>query len=213
MFFSFITAEIGMPGTGKEAIYHGSSKSSSSKTGPGSELIATLKLKKRSKISHGSVRKPKHRVKKVGSTLLKRKVTSLIGKGKGNGINVSTGKKRVGGKTNLHKANKKGSCKKLDPSKPHGKNASFGISLDENCKKAKGDVRIKNLTKKKNKKEKDKVKLDEASRLQRRTRYLIIKIKLEQNLIDAYSGEGWKGQRYGTFFLTNSIFKCKNTKA
>lgn len=202
-----------MPGTGKEAIYHGSSKSSSSKTGPGSELIATLKLKKRSKISHGSVRKPKHRVKKVGSTLLKRKVTSLIGKGKGKGINVSTGKKRVGGKTNLHKANKKGSCKKLDLSKPHGKNASFGISLDENGKKAKGDVRIKNLTKKKNKKEKDKVKLDEASRLQRRTRYLIIKIKLEQNLIDAYSGEGWKGQRYGTFFLTNSIFKCKNTKA
>ncbi|MCL7048402.1 hypothetical protein MKW94_022456 [Papaver nudicaule] len=35
---------------------------------------------------------------------------------------------------------------------------------------------------------------DETVRLQRRTKYLIIKMKLEQNMIDAYSGEGWKGQ-------------------
>ncbi|KAJ0250863.1 Pathoproteinsis-related homeodomain protein [Hirschfeldia incana] len=36
--------------------------------------------------------------------------------------------------------------------------------------------------------------VDEALRLQRRTRYLLIKMKMQQNLIDAYAAEGWKGQ-------------------
>ncbi|KAL0726674.1 hypothetical protein Bca4012_022767 [Brassica carinata] len=41
----------------------------------------------------------------------------------------------------------------------------------------------------------DKVEeVDEALRLKRRTRYLLIKMKMQQNLIDAYAAEGWKGQ-------------------
>lgn len=49
---------------------------------------------------------------------------------------------------------------------------------------------------KKRKRGKHNVEHDEPTRLQRRTRYLLVKMKLEQNLIDAYAGEGWKGQRY-----------------
>ncbi|CAH9110319.1 unnamed protein product [Cuscuta europaea] len=56
---------------------------------------------------------------------------------------------------------------------------------------ATGSGRLKK--RKRAKRRKHNAEHDEVSRLQRRSRYLLIKMKLEQNLIDAYSTEGWKG--------------------
>ena len=45
----------------------------------------------------------------------------------------------------------------------------------------------------KNKKKAQNVPQDEVSHAKRRIKYLFLKMKLEHNLIDEYSGEGWKG--------------------
>ena len=48
----------------------------------------------------------------------------------------------------------------------------------------------------KKKKKAQNVPRDEVSRAKRTIKYLFLKMKLEHNLIDEYSGEGWKGQRF-----------------
>ncbi|XP_044464922.1 pathogenesis-related homeodomain protein isoform X3 [Mangifera indica] len=182
--------------TGKKvAICAESSKSCFPKRDTGSELIASLKFKKGSNISKSeklksnSKSKSKSHVKLINSNMIKKKVTESQSKGTGN----DSGSKKSISRKPLHKKLDKNSSRKLASLKLQGKNPS-PVNSKGHGKVINGDVETKNQRKRKKKRTKEKVELDEASRLQRRTRYLLIKMKLEQNLIDAYSGEGWKGQ-------------------
>lgn len=50
---------------------------------------------------------------------------------------------------------------------------------------------------------------DEFSKIRAHLRYLLQKMSYEQLFIDAYVGEGWKGQRF-YIVICSSIFKKKN---
>ncbi|KAJ6922210.1 pathogenesis-related homeodomain protein-like isoform X1 [Populus alba x Populus x berolinensis] len=183
-----------MGDSGKTSKLQDSHKCSPSDIVTGSLLIKSLKIKKDSKISPRKGQKTKTKSKPQPKPIphLKTIISSAVSKRKvspksiGNG---STSRKLIHRKI-LHKAldkkaSRKGASSELQfstiDSKGNGKNGDEGA--------------IKKLKKRKpNKRQRDKVKLDEPSRLQRRARYLMIKMKLDQNLIDAYSGEGWKRQ-------------------
>ncbi|WCJ42273.1 Pathogenesis-related homeodomain protein [Euphorbia peplus] len=156
-----------------KAAHHEPSKSSLSRLEYGSLLIASLKFNRKDRtLSRCKTHKPKS---EVGAKMMKRKVSNTPRKGTGK---CSTSRKAISRKI-VRKALDKKTPKKLPSSGTQGKYSS---------------VTVKRSRKKGKKGHKEKVELDEPARLQRRTRYLLIKMKHEQNYIDAYSGEGWKGQ-------------------
>ncbi|CAK7345730.1 unnamed protein product [Dovyalis caffra] len=183
-----------MGGSGEKSNQEDSPKSSPSDTVNESLLIKSLKIKKGSKFSPKKSQKTRTKTKPkphlktiIDSAVSKKKVTPK--KGIGNG---STSRKLIHRKI-LHKALDKKASRKGSSSELQGKQLST-IDSERNGKNADEGTIEKHKKRKPKKREKDKVKLDEPARLQRRARYLMIKMKLEQNLIDAYSGEGWKGQ-------------------
>lgn len=169
----------------------------------GSKLRTSLQIISGSQIL--SAKKHKERIKSHaqndGSNLLNGTLIGTLNKGNTqDSIN-----RKADSRVMLPKTLGSKICKKQHLSRLQDQKSSL-LSSKETGENGNENLYIQKLKKRnRRKRQKNKAELDEAPRLQRRSRYLLIKMKLEQNLIDAYSGEGWKGQRYGEFYLMELV--------
>ncbi|GFS39938.1 pathogenesis related homeodomain protein A [Actinidia rufa] len=174
-----------MQGSGRKLTKQETENPSLPKTGTVSKLNAAIHVINGTERSHMKRDRQilKSHGRTVGPTVLKKKFINAVSKGMRNGSPIRTVTlEKTRHNTKLYK--------KKHFSSLQGEKPSL-TSCKEIGKRSNGDVKSQKVNTRR--KRRDNTELDEPSRLHRRTRYLLIKMKSKQNLIDGFTGEGWKG--------------------